>query len=231
MEDDAVYIKIRDEISRDLKPVRPMAPVWKRLSPLPLIWILLAGLVIGGFGLRSDAEVLGQWISWSLPLMQVLIAYATVALALRLTIPGSEVASSLLFWLALLGISAHIAITGILSQLSPVRVEAGRDLHFVAVCFVFTLSLGMIPLIFLHFLSFRGLVSRPGLLGLIIGLGCGLSGEAVWRMHCPYSEWKHILVAHSGAVLATVLLGFAISCFAFRRRQTVRKSGGRQRGF
>jgi hypothetical protein len=169
--------------------------------------------------LRRDSEVLGPWMLWGLPLIQLLAAYITVAMALRLSLPGSEVSTSSLAGVALLGVAVHLAISGIVFHLSPIQVEAGRQMHLAIVCFLFTLGLGLIPLIFVRILSLKGLVSRPAILGLACGLGCGLTGEAAWRMHCPYSSWDHVLIAHSGAVLATALLGFILSYSASRRRQ------------
>ncbi len=224
IEEDALYKKIEEQVLRDMKPVRALAPIWKRVSPLLLIWVILTVLVLAAFGLRRDSEVLGLWMLYGLPLLQLLAAYVIVAFALRLSLPGSEVSISVLVWIALLGVVVHLAISGIVFHLSPIHVETGRDMHFAIVCFLFTLGLGLIPLIFVHFLSTRGLVSRPAMLGLVCGLGCGLTGEAAWRMHCPYSSWDHVLVAHSGAVLMTVLLAFIISFSTFRYRRPIRKS-------
>jgi hypothetical protein len=222
--EDALYRELRNQIQSDLKPVRPMAPAWKRVSPVFAIWAILAGFVLLTLGLRRDVDALGSWVTWSLPLIQIMGAYTILTFALRLTVPASEISSSVLALLALFGIAMHLIISEIIFGLSPVPVEPGRERHLAAVCFAFTLVLGLVPLIFIGFLSNKGLPSRPGFLGLVCGLGCGLSGDAVWRLHCPYNSWDHILTAHSGAILATTLLGFCLGFLTANRRKSIRKS-------
>jgi hypothetical protein len=229
MIDEGVFYKtIEEQVRRDIGPVRALAPVWKRSAPLLLIWMLLTALVLAIFGLRPESGILGPWLLWGPPLIQLLAAYAVVMFALRLSIPGSETSIPVLVVIAALGIGLHLAISEIAFRLSPVYIAGGREMHLAIVCFLFTLGLGLIPLAFIYFLSAKGLASRPGILGLVCGLGCGLTGEAAWRMHCPYSSWNHVLVAHSGAVLTTALLGGIISILLFRRRRPLResKSGG-----
>ena len=219
MTEDKVYSEIKDQIQHDMDPVRVLAPIRKRVLPLLLIWPILTGLVLIVFGLRSDAELLGPWITWGLPVVQLLAAYTIVALALRLTIPGSSVSPFFLAFLALAGIALHFGISELVFRLSPIRVEAGREMSVILVCFPVTLVLGLIPALFVILLSRQGMVSRPLFLGLVCGLGCGLSGEAIWRIHCPYNSWDHILKAHSGAILAAGLIGFLIGFLFLRRRR------------
>jgi hypothetical protein len=216
--------KIRDQIQHDMEPVRALAPIWRRVSPLLLIWLMLTGLVLVLLGLRSDSDLLGPWITWGLPVVQLLAAYLIVAFALRLTIPGSSVSASFLAFLAALGIAAHLAISEIMFRLSPSRVESNRELDLALICFFVTVVLGLIPSLYVVFLSRQGLVSRPLFLGLVCGIGCGLSGEAIWRLHCPYNSWEHILSAHMGAMLATGLIGFLIGFMFLRLRRHKNRS-------
>ncbi len=218
MEEDTLHRKIRDQIQQDTRRVHALAPIWKRAMPLILIWMVLIGLVVMLPGLRSDSELLGPWIVWGFPVVQLLAAYAMVALALRLTIPGSSVSASFLSFLALLGIAIHLGLSGIVFRLSPTHVEVNREVDLAILCFVTTLVLSLMPSIFVIFVARQGLTSRPMFLGLVCGAGCGLSGEAIWRMHCHYNSWGHILSAHFGAIIAAGLIGFLIGFFSFRRR-------------
>jgi hypothetical protein len=219
MKEDTLHKKIRDQIQQDIKPVHALAPIWRRAMFLLPLWLVLIGLVVAFAGLRSDSELLGPWIVWGFPVVQLLAAYAMVALALRLTIPGSSVSASFLSFLALLGIAIHLAIAGILFRLSPTRVEVNREADLTIICFVTTLVLSLIPSLFVIFAARQGLASRPLVLGFVSGAGCGLSGEAIWRMHCPYNDWNHILSAHFGAIIAAGLIGFLIGFLSFRRRR------------
>ncbi len=217
-----LYEKIRDQIQHDMEPVRALAPLWKRVAPLLLIWLMLIGLVLVVFGLRSDSDLLGPWITWGLPVVQLLAAYAMLAFALRLTIPGSSISASFLAFLASLGIAVHLAIAEIVFRLSPSRVESSRELDLALICFFVTAFLGLIPSLYVVVLSRQGLASRPLFLGLVCGLGCGLSGEAIWRVHSPYNSWEHILTAHAGAILVTSVIGFLIGFLSLRRRRHIR---------
>jgi hypothetical protein len=219
MKEDTLHRKIRNQIQQDIKPVHALAPFWRRAMLLLPIWVVLTGLVVALAGLRSDSGLLGPWIVWGFPVIQLLVAYAIVALALRLTIPGSSVSASFLYFLALLGIAVHLTIAGILFRLSPIRVEVNREADLAIICFGTTLVLSLIPSIFVFFAARRGLVSRPMILGLISGTGCGLSGEAIWRMHCHYNAWDHILSAHFGAIIAAGLIGFLIGFLSFYRKR------------
>ncbi len=220
MTEDSMYKRVKDKIQQDMKPVQALAPVWKRILPLLLVWAILMGLVIILFGLRSDSQLLGPWITWGFPMIQLLAVYAIVILALRWTIPGSSVPASFLTFFILLGVAIHLVISEIVFHLSPIHVEANRELDLAIFCFITTLVLGLIPLFFVIFLFRQGLPSRPVFLGLVCGLGCGLSGEAIWRMHCHYNSWNHILSAHTGAILVTGIIGFLIGFRFFRRRRS-----------
>lgn len=218
MKEETLYRKVKDQIQNDMAPVQALAPLWRRVLPLLLVWVALIGLVLVLFGLRSDSDELGPWITWGFPMIQLLAAYTIVALALRLTIPGSSVSTSLLAFFALLGIAIHLAVSEIVFRLSPIRVEAGRELDLGLFCFFVTLFLGLIPSLLIIFLSRQGLTARPLYLGLVCGIGCGLSGEAIWKLHCHYNSWDHILGSHFGAVLAAGLIGFLVGFLSFRRR-------------
>ena len=220
MTEDRLYKKIREKIQDDVRPVHALAPIWKRALPLLLIWLALIGLVLFLSGLRIDSDLLGPWVVWGFPAVQLLIAYAIVALALRFTIPGSSVSASFLAFLALIGIVAHLAISGFVFQLSPTHVEANREMGLSLFCFLATFILSLIPSFFVVFLARQGFASHRLFLGLVCGIGCGLSGEAIWRMHCHYNSWDHILSAHTGAVFAAGLVGFLIGFLSLRRRRS-----------
>jgi hypothetical protein len=144
-------------------------------------------------------------------------AYLLVAYGLRSTIPGRGVPAVIGILLASSAFVVHLAVAGLTFHLSPIHVEAGREWQMALICISITLFLGLIPLAMVLALSSQGLQLRPTILGLTFGLGSGLSGEAAWRMHCHYTAWSHILIAHTGAVIATALLG-ALLGFLWQRR-------------
>jgi len=206
--EDRLYEELKGRMQGDMMPVRPLTRTWKRASFLWLIWTALILLVLLSFGLRRDYESVGLWLTWILPLVQMFFAYMIIALSLRLTVPGSAVASSVLAGIALLGAAVHLTVSSIIFHLSPTVVEPGHDFHASAVCFGMTIVLSLLPIIAVLFLCWRGFPSHPSILGPACGLGCGLSAEAVWRLHCPFNSWSHILTSHTAAVAAAVLLGW-----------------------
>ena len=220
--EDMPFDKIKDQIQNDMEPVKPFAPPWRRASFLFGVWVFLVALVILVFGLRHDTDALGPWLFWILPLGQLLSAYAVIVLSVRLTVPGSAVATSVLAGLVFLGAAAHLAVSWIMFYLSPIGVEPGKDFHASSVCLIITLCLSILPLVTALTLSFRGLPTRPLVVGLACGFASGLSAEAVWRLHCPYNAWSHILTSHTVAVLAAVILGWVLS-FVFSRHFSKRR--------
>ena len=215
--EDMQFEKLKNQIQSDMEPVKALAPAWKRASFLFVIWFFLAALVLLLFGLRQDTDALGPWLFWVLPLFQLLSAYAIVIISVRLTVPGSAVAPSVLAGLLSLGMTVHLAVSWIIFHLSPVGVEPGKEFYASSVCLVITLCLSILPLVLALVLCSRGLTYRPVVVGSACGFACGLSAEAIWRLHCPYNNWSHILSSHTAAVLAAVVVGWILSFIFFRR--------------
>jgi hypothetical protein len=76
-----------------------------------------------------------------------------------------------------------------------------------AICFVVTMVLAAAGFTFAAVLARQGLPLKPVMVGILCGLGTGLAGEAVWRMHCSITAFHHVLAAHTGAVLAMAVAG------------------------
>jgi hypothetical protein len=211
------FEKIRAEVAATIEPVKPLAGAWKRGLLLPVLFGLLVGLVLLTFGTRDDYAVLGPWYAWGFVIFQCLAAYTLVTLGLRITIPGLAPPSTILAVLVLLGFGLHYAVSEITFQLSPNSVEDHGYWQLLAVCFSITVGLGLVPLVLFLKLASKGLAQSATTVGFLCGLGSGLCGEAAWRMHCYYTEWGHILPAHTGAILMTALLG-AMLGFWWRKR-------------
>lgn len=212
------FEKLKDRIQEDMAPVKSYAPPWKRAFYLFGIWIFLIALILLLFGLRQDTDALGPWLYWLLPLVQLLSAYAVIIISVRLTVPGSAVATSILAALVLVGVALHLSVSWIMFHLSPIGVDPGKGFQASSICLAITLSLSLLPLLLALALCSRGLTSRPIVVGLACGFASGLSAEALWRLHCPYNSWSHILSSHTVAVLAAVVLGWLLSLIFFRRK-------------
>ena len=79
--------------------------------------------------------------------------------------------------------------------------------------------IGLLPLAIGLFLVARGLLHRPVLSGLSIGLASGLVAESLYRAHCPYSGFEHMLPWHSGAIVLMSMAGL-VAGWVWSRRQT-----------
>jgi len=83
----------------------------------------------------------------------------------------------------------------------------GRALRGGIVCFRAS-ALGAVPvLIASAVLVARAFPLRPAIAGALYGLGCGLIADAGLRLFCGFSQPQHILLAHGGAMAASVAVG------------------------
>ena len=84
---------LRQTISSDLAPVRPLPPAWMRT--LYAVAVAAAGLaiVVAAFklSLRPDIEQLPMWLSWGCTALQLVVGVVLVGMALREAVPGSGV--------------------------------------------------------------------------------------------------------------------------------------------
>jgi hypothetical protein len=215
---DETFDRIRSEISRDLNPVRPMSSGWIRaLFVLPYFVLALAFLLLV-LGLRSDAEELGGEVLWGLAAIQLLAAYSIFTVALRQAVPGNAVGPAGWLSIPLLVIVTQVGVALWTYRCSPLDVPSGRVYTYGLACFSMMTLFGVVPVAMAFWLLARGLPLQPRVAGLLTGLGSGLAAEAVYRMHCSYSHWSHILPWHGGAVLFLGLVGFYCGFLWEKRR-------------
>jgi hypothetical protein len=210
--------KIKRQIGTSPKPVQPLAPPGRRALWLPVLWVLSVGFVLIAFGIRRDYQQLGPWATWGFALAQCLLAYLLAGTGLRLTIPGLNLSKLTLVLFVLVTVAFQFGVFAATFELSPVRVEPGRQWEMAMICLLVTIPLGLLPLAVMSALSVKGVPQRAVAIGLLCGLGGGLAAEAAWRLHCPYSAWGHVLTAHSGGVLALALLGAGLGYYWQRKR-------------
>jgi hypothetical protein len=207
LKEDLTFTAIRKEIEKDCGPVRPLLRPWQRALLVGVTWLFLATLVVGLGGLRSDYPVLGAPMLWSSTLAQIGVAYALIALALRLVVPAQLPALSLLLTTGVVALATFTTTSGLILLHSRVVSSPSDELSHWLACLTITTGLGLAPAVAGFLLGARGLPQRPRLFGLLCGLAAGIGAEAVWRLHCPYSDPEHILGAHGGAILILALLG------------------------
>jgi hypothetical protein len=162
------------------------------------------------FELRVDAPRLGWGQSWGWSLAQSVVGVAMVAAALREAVPGRRWApASLAPWLAL-PVAVVTVVTWTTFGASPIFV-ARAWAWIGVVCFAGSLATALPGASLAAVLAARAYPTRPGLTGLIGGLGAGLMADAGWRLFCHFSEPAHVLSAHLLAVVVAGLCGAALA--------------------
>jgi hypothetical protein len=195
-----------------------MASGWVRalfLVPYALLALVFLLLV---FGLRPDAEDVGGEVLWGFAVLQLLAAYSIFIVALRQAVPGSAVGPSAWFSVFLLILVMQVGVALWTYRQSPLDVPSDRVYTYGLACFSMMSLLGFVPAAIAFWLLGRGLPLRPRVAGVLAGLGGGLVAESVYRTHCAYSHWTHILPWHGGAVLLLGLVGFYCGVLWEKRR-------------
>ena len=199
--------KLRDLIAQDLEPVRPLRNPWMRAAALfPAALIVLVGIP-WVLGLRADAGSLGAALSWGISAFQMVAGIVLVGLALRESVPGHALSARVIGSSIGAGIAIVLATTVTTFAVSPsVAPESLREFFF-EYCFRYSALAGVPLLLIAGLLAARALPLRPWVAGALYGLGAGLMADAGWRLFCDVSAPQHVLSAHGGAVLTTMLLG------------------------
>jgi len=210
---------LRARLVADYAPVRALPSPLARmlwLLPLALFTLVAASLV---FSTRSDAAKLGGMGLWGASAFQVVVGLALAAAAMREAVPGrgwSRTAIGL--WLGL-PLALLVFVTLASWELSPVLLQRNWWIIGVA-CLAGSLTSGLPLVALVSVLAARAYPTRPVLAGALLGLGAGMMADAGWRLFCHFSEPAHVLSAHVGAVLMSMLLGSALAtaiCRAQRR--------------
>jgi hypothetical protein len=159
------------------------------------------------WSLRWDAPRLGPWRLWAASGLQVLVALAVVASALRESMPGRLSAPRGLVARASLGLGFMVVLTAATFAASPTRVPIHLESRYFEMCLTRSFSLGLLALAVVGVLLRKGLAARPATSGALAGLGAGLLADASWRLFCEVSDPVHVLTAHAGAIVAVTLTG------------------------
>jgi len=157
------------------------------------------------------------WV-WIPSAVGLVAAAGLLGLALADTVPARRPSLAALAAAAVAAGGLQLAVSWASFARSPVTAAAGRETDLWRACSSLELALALPVALAAAALARRGLVGRPWRLAAAGGLGAGLAGDALWRLHCPYSDLAHVLTAHSGAVLATAVLTLAAAAVWDRAR-------------
>ena len=218
---------LRNAVAADLPPVRPLAPPWLRCTYVLPIALVAMAMPFVYFQVRDTGE-LGMMLAWVPIGIQILLAMALFVLALKEGIPGWRASATTIVTLCLSAFALQVVVNYLIFLRSPMVPAGGNAMTMWMSCFR-TESLIALPiLIGIAWLTSRALPARPMLAGFLVGTGAGMAGDASWRMFCAYSDPAHVLMGHTGGILALgatgFLLGYLWTLYANQRQAADRQA-------
>jgi hypothetical protein len=210
--------ELRRAIAADLRPVRPL-PAPARRAIVVATWVPVAiALVLALLGLRRDLPSLGWPMTLGPLLLEVAIGLALIILALAESVPARGAAHGTTSAALALGAVAFVAQAALTRTASPgMTVPHPLTTHGLP-CFAFQLLLGVPALVLVAILVVRAVPLRAARAGVLGGAGAGLVAEGIYRLHCPITDLRHVLIWHGAAIVALALAG-AVAGLAWERAQ------------
>jgi hypothetical protein len=199
--------ELRALITRDLRPIAPLAaPVRRSLGLVPIaVALLFAAVVI--FGLRRDAGRIGLLLTWGASTLEMILGLALVVAALREAVPGTTLprrVAGIAFGSAVVAV---LTITFLTWAASPTTIAPGFLTYVWGICLTGTIVSALPVLAVAGWLAARAFPLRPRLAGALYGVGAGLIADSGWRLFCHFSHPAHVLGAHTLGIVATGTLG------------------------
>jgi len=201
---------IREAIGNQIAPVRPLSPAWRRILVVAAVAIGVAVIALTSLDLRFDLGEIPLWLGWGASMLQLVLGVLLIALALREAVPGAGVPSGTVRLAVVASISLHIGV-GILTRMHSPGLPIGPDwISNSILCLKNQASLVLPVLALTMWLVFRALPLRAPVAGLLGAGGAAVAADAVTHLLCPMSDLRHVLVWHSGALLAAMAIGWTI---------------------
>jgi hypothetical protein len=202
---------IRDLV-RDLAPVQPIPRLRFAVAALLALWAAVGALALLVLGPRPD--LVGAVMAWRGPGMIFLglglAGVGGVAAALAMAVPGREATARAGLAAAALGLAVAGGLGSFLlvhgDAVGP-RAPAAADFH----CLAAACLIGLAPALGAVAFAGRAAPLRPRWLVAVAAAGAVALGAVVAEAACPYTDLRHILLAHVlapavGAVLLTLPL-------------------------
>ena len=155
--------------------------------------------------------VIGVVRAWGFSIGQAVAGLAIVGAALRETIPGRSLSRSVVAAIVACGLAIPAALLALTAASFDVGPGPGRDLVDGIGCFRTSAIAALPALMVAAFLAARAFPVRPSVAGALYGLGGGLIADAGLRLYCEFSQPAHVILAHGGAIAASIVAGVVLA--------------------
>ncbi len=206
-------------VTDDLQPVRPLAPVWRRMLWALSISALVFTAAIFGLGLRSDIQSIPTWLGWGCSVIEFLAAALLLGLALRESIPGRRVRLGSALAALSAAIIYQLAVGYVTWRFSPGIPWEDNPLAHGMSCMISDTAMALPTLLITVWLIVRAFPTRAWMAGMLGGAGAAIASDAITHLQCPVSDMRHVLVWHTGAVVLISAAG-ALAGYVWDRRRT-----------
>jgi len=211
---DPLLDKLRSEIGRDLRPVRPLRPAWLRALML-LPWSLLG---LAGLSVMFSPRWGVSGLTWVVSGVQIFAAYVLLWTALREAEPGARPSALSLGVAAGAAFAVPLAVYLVILHAHPRPMPEAREWRVGLECLSVEIALGLPAAALGLWLAQRGLPLRRAAAGALVGLAAGVGAVGIWTLFCPFTSTLHVLAAHGGPLLLLGLAGLALTVFVLFRR-------------
>jgi hypothetical protein len=202
---------LRDVVARDLKPVRPLRPPLVRALALVPLTVAIVVAVPALHFFRMDMAAIGFVRAWGFSIGQAVAGIVIVVAALREAIPGRSLPGAAVAAIVACGLLIPAALLLLTSSRFDIGPAPGQAWADGIGCFRVSATAAVPALMVAAFLAARALPLRPSVTGALYGLGGGLIADAGLRLYCEYSQPAHVVLAHGGAIAASMVAGIALA--------------------
>lgn len=202
-EDSRLVENIRGTLLKDLRPVRPLAPVWRFAVSLTCLFALFAvtsGSILGLHGIHALSV---PQMAWLFPVLLATAIMASVVAAREM-----RPASGVPFGSLVPVIASAVCLILFASLLTGYGMR-----NFVVEgipCLVAGLSVALPTAVVIAWILRRGFVLDWSKAGTVAGTLAGLTGLGMLELHCPNLKAIHVMIWHVAVVIVSGGAGFAI---------------------
>ena len=211
MSESQVPAELLRAVDRDLRPVRPLPPPWRRaIAFVPLALAALA-VMTASWRWRFNAPSLGPLWAWGVSIAQAAVGFVVFGAALREAVPGRNLSRRAVAATFAGAAAVVVAVTLATSHTLPAAMPSGVWLRYAWECWGMSMVSGLPVFIIAAWLVARALPTRPALAGALCGLGVGVLADSALRLYCWVSSPAHVLFSHGGAIVTLVIAGSLVT--------------------